>query len=68
MNHSIKPLPGQMPLFDLPTTDTDEIQRRAARRNDPQCAWGDCPEPATHTHKKTGEKLCALHIQWFLKP
>ncbi len=66
MTQHIKPLPGQMPLFDMPTTDAEESQRRAAQRNDEPCAWGDCAEPATHTRHKTGERFCRLHIQWTL--
>ncbi len=71
MSKPFKPLPGQMPLFDMPATDADEIQRRAAQRNESQavkCAWGNCAEPATIVHRKSGEQFCRLHAQWFLQP
>ncbi len=75
MSKPFKPLPGQMPLFDLPATDADEIQRRAVQRNDQGnesqpavCAWGNCAEPATIVHRRSGEQFCQLHAQWFLQP
>ena len=61
----MRPLPGQMGLFDIPAGSADEAQAAAGRRG--RCNWGDCRRPAVQEYAGAGERFCRQHLQLALR-